>query len=142
MVEERRRAKLLVRDLETLGADPTQLPMATMPELRGNAELLGAMYVMEGSRLGGQMLARHVERVLGDVGQRSVQYLRGFGDSTGAMWKRFVEVLEAEVPEEESELAVKSAQQMFRVFGAWMLDAERGSMTGAPRSGSMEVRAE
>ena len=124
MVRERSRRQLLARDLAVLGTDAATLPMAQLPEVGSKAALLGAMYVMEGSRLGGQLIARHVEAVLGERGRQSVTYFRGFGDATGAMWKRFVAVLEEDVPDTETERAVKAARQMFATFGGWMSGIE------------------
>ncbi|MBX4910645.1 MULTISPECIES: biliverdin-producing heme oxygenase [Rhizobium] len=55
---ERRRAQLLFADIGELGDRlPKRLPP---PPLQGDAALWGALYVLEGSKLGGAMLARSV----------------------------------------------------------------------------------
>jgi heme oxygenase len=55
---ERRRADLLRADLDALGlAVPPPLPAPSLPS---RAAVAGAAYVLEGSRLGGAMLARRV----------------------------------------------------------------------------------
>ena len=86
------------------------------------------MYVMEGSRLGGQMIARHVEEVLGLVPGRGDAYFRGFEEKTGSMWKESVGVLEARVGDGEEEAAVRAAREMFGLFGDWM----RGGVVANP----------
>lgn len=54
---QRRRGALLKADLATLGA--SAVPLA-QPVLATSAEVCGAVYVLEGSRLGGAMLVRSV----------------------------------------------------------------------------------
>lgn len=54
---ERRRAALLRADLAELGMQADEL---AGPDLAGEPVLLGAIYVLEGSRLGGAYLARSV----------------------------------------------------------------------------------
>ena len=54
----RRRAPALSADLEALGL-PMPPPVA-VPELPTEAAILGALYVLEGSRLGGALLVRSV----------------------------------------------------------------------------------
>lgn len=53
---ERRRAPMLLQDLAALGAEVPE-PVEP-PALPGTAATLGAIYVLEGSRLGGAMLKR------------------------------------------------------------------------------------
>lgn len=55
---ERRRAPLIRNDLGALGVP--EPPLESPPELSGEAAMLGAAYVLEGSRLGGQLLHRSV----------------------------------------------------------------------------------
>lgn len=55
---ERRRGPLLLADLADLGARP-DAPVAA-PPLPSDAAVLGALYVLEGSRLGGQLLRRNL----------------------------------------------------------------------------------
>ncbi len=130
LLEGRRRSVLLEADLAYL--------KAAIPPVRNGdkawfsedlhksateryAVFLGAMYVVEGSTLGGQYIARHVEQTLGLEAGRGNAYFRGYGDQTGAMWKSFKTVL-AEVPEEHTEVVVASAKRMFGFFAARMTD--------------------
>ena len=58
-----RRAALLKADLQQLGQREKTGHPAPTPS--GLASLVGMLYVLEGSRLGGAMIARHVSHVLG-----------------------------------------------------------------------------
>ena len=53
-----RRGAALVADLDALGA--TIPPPVAVPSLIGEPDVLGALYVLEGSRLGAKMLVRQV----------------------------------------------------------------------------------
>lgn len=58
----------------------------------GDAQSLawGVAYVIEGSRLGGQMLYR---RLAESLAPHPLDYLRGAGSQTGARWRDFLEAL-------------------------------------------------
>ena len=129
-VQVRARAGLLERDLHHLRVDPATLATVTLPQIGSTSEFLGALYVMEGSRLGGQLIARHVSNLL-QLDGLGTEYFRGFGEKTGLMWKALVEVLESQVPESETELTIQAAKDMFQTFGKWM---SNGIMSVVPCS--------
>jgi heme oxygenase (biliverdin-IX-beta and delta-forming) len=124
----RRRKRLVEADLAWFGATQHDESRPALPEMNDLPALLGAMYVMEGSTLGGQFIARHVETELrlGD-GQGSA-YFRGHGNQTGTLWKDFCEVLKSQIPDEQTEAVILSAKAMFSTFGMWM---QRKSATDA-----------
>jgi heme oxygenase len=80
------RRERLLADLRGLGAPA---PGASAPMAFADAsQALGAAYVLEGSALGGQVLARRVEAALGDVPTR---YLAPHGGpATGVGWRQFL----------------------------------------------------
>jgi heme oxygenase len=55
---------------------------------------LGAMYVLEGATLGGQVIARHVAGPLGVTAERGLAFFSGYGVRTGPMWTQFGAALE------------------------------------------------
>lgn len=129
MVRARRRGSLIERDLQSLGIDrdanSTHFEAARIPGLESKtktfrAAFLGAMYVVEGSTLGGQQIARHVEAALGMNATRGASYFRGYGELTAEMWRHFKAVL-TEVPDAESEVVIAAARAMFEVFRMTLL---------------------
>jgi heme oxygenase len=116
----RQRRQSLQQDLEGFGV--TDLPAArpALPAMNDLPSLLGAMYVMEGSTLGGQLIARHVERVLDLKEGHGSAFFRGYGDQTGSMWKGFCNLLSTEVPDEQGDAAIVAAKAMFVTYGKWM----------------------
>jgi len=120
MLTARRRAGMLESDLACFGAAKDDGSRAAIPEITDLPSLLGAMYVMEGSTLGGQLIARHVATTLQLEDGRGNAFFRGHGEQTGRMWKEFCEVMKVRVSEDESEAVVVAAKAMFRTFGEWM----------------------
>jgi len=120
----RRRQEMLRDDLAHFGVEAACAGTPMLPLIRSHSELLGAMYVMEGSTLGGQLIARHVERVLHLEPGAGDAYFRSHGDRTGAMWKEFCAVLRERIPDAEAGDAVRSAKEMFGAFGTWMRDTK------------------
>jgi len=85
------RVVALRADLEELGAAPA--PALAHPAFASPSAAFGAAYVMEGSTLGGLVLADRVEA----LGSTATRYLRLRGSATGARWKHFLAELEARV---------------------------------------------
>ncbi len=102
----RSRRPLLQRDLQALlielplpVAGPSRIP------LDDRASAWGSMYVLEGSALGGQLIARRLVEQLGIRPDRGGAYFHGWGSETGAMWRKFRERLEQEVGSDPAAMA-------------------------------------
>ncbi len=121
LVEPRCRLALLDQDLVALGAHPAPSVAPHLPSLNTSAHLYGAMYVMEGSRLGGQFIARHIDSLFPEV--HATRYFRGFDSRTGPMWKEFLHLLEEQVPDQDTDDVIAGARLMFKTFGDWMRQA-------------------
>ena len=119
---KRRRSALLRADLTYFA---TSLPLRTYtgPMLSPGSEpqVLGAMYVMEGSTLGGQFIARHVETTLALSPGQGDSFFRGYGDSTGGMWREMKDALAA-LPDSTSEETIQAAKALFHDFAQWNED--------------------
>jgi heme oxygenase len=124
----RRRASLLQQDLAFFGITNTDAPRPALPNMSTVPSLFGTMYVMEGSTLGGQFIARHVEAELHLTEGRGNAYFRGHGPQTGPLWKEFCDLLKDRIPDEETDAVVISAKAMFHTYGAWM--KRKSAMSG------------
>lgn len=128
---ERRKAHLLAQDLAALGEGPGEgVPVAPAPEIGSVAGAFGALYVLEGSTLGGQLISRHLRRTLGLSPERGSAYFSGYGPQTGPRWRSFGAVLEASVPPSDAPEVLAGARQTFEVFRAALT-----GLPGAERSG-------
>jgi heme oxygenase len=86
----RRRLPDLARDLAHLGADDDLTRLAVWsggPAPGDGAGALGALYVVEGSRLGGLTVSRILEQRLGLSGGGGYSYFAGSGREVGALWR-------------------------------------------------------
>jgi heme oxygenase len=85
------RCAQIATDLQRLGQPvPSTEPATWRPA--DVAEAMGSAYVVEGSRLGGLVLAKAVERQLG---LRETNYLLGKGPVTKQSWREFMAQLDA-----------------------------------------------
>lgn len=87
------------RDLHRLGAAPTAPSNHHLRRLHlsGKAAAFGSLYVLEGSALGGQVIAPRLDRQLNLQPDTGAAYFAGWGPNTGAMWREFRHKLECEV---------------------------------------------
>ena len=87
----RRRLQALEADLVHLGYSEGEVAALPRPEPIRPASMpdaMGALYVLEGSTLGGQVIGRHIGQLHGfqDAG---LAYYRAHGRRTGVMWNAF-----------------------------------------------------
>ena len=126
--DRRRKTHLLVGDLRALGlgtdaitALPLCRPLMPMPT---RAAALGAMYVVEGSTLGGTVIAHHVKHALGLTPETGCAYFSGYGAEVGRMWRAFGERLtEMSSPDTDDEI-VASAARTFDRMRIWLCPPE------------------
>jgi heme oxygenase len=84
---------------------------------------LGALYVVEGSTLGGRQLARKLDRLLGSHGVEGRRFFLGRGSSTAAGWNRFLARLTAAGSSRTArDEIVASAVTTFGIFEEWLCD--------------------
>jgi len=116
-IARRHRAHLILQDLTPPGGPVPALPLCpTMPPLETWPQLLGAMYVLEGSTLGGQVITRQLAKA--DIPLRT--YFTGYSERTGPMWKQFCHLLMEAAEEVDQEEIVQSARQTFQTLHAWI----------------------
>ena len=87
------RGPLIQADLHDLNSDVGPAIADHSPPIDSTARAWGARYVIEGSALGGVVLARGVQQVVGDGAP--VRYLTVHGAELGARWRAFMAALNA-----------------------------------------------
>jgi heme oxygenase len=114
------RCGLLRRDLEDLGFGPAAVrdfPRCDAVPVVSDATLPGCLYVYEGASLGGQIVARHLLRSLGDA--HAFAFYHSDAGGRQRQWKAFCASLDrCRVPSLEA--ASASAVSVFLALGDWM----------------------
>jgi heme oxygenase len=138
--ESRRRVELLRSDIEALApavdveALPTDEKLAPLETIWQG---LGCLYVLEGSRLGGQIIVRTVEERLGLSPERVCRFLSSHGVRLGQSWKAFklaVNRAGAEHPEHAATV-VASANATFASIQRWFDTGDHTLLREADLSG-------
>jgi heme oxygenase len=119
------RTQWLKSDLACLGADAATIAgvslCADIPRYEGPERRLGALYVVEGSALGGRQLSRGLDRLLGAGRVEGRRFFAGRGSDTGAAWLGFLGQLASAGSEPIGRaVLVSAAVETFEVFETWL----------------------
>jgi heme oxygenase len=112
----------ICRDLEFFGIDRHGREHAVaqiqpVPAITSIGAYVGMLYVIEGSMLGGQIIARSLAKHHGLSRETGACFYHGYGGETVIMWQtflRFAETLAGDL--RESLVAEQAACQTFQVF--------------------------
>jgi len=109
----RQKARRLEADLAWFGQAAPRNPPADvcLPPLSSASLWLGAIYVVEGSTLGGQVICRHLEKHFGWAEGRGYSYFSGYGEQTAERWRQVKLALEGD--DLDGNLMVKGAHHTF-----------------------------
>lgn len=121
-----RKTPWLREDLLALGVPATEI--ADWPRCESTktpasfGAAIGCAYVLEGSTLGGQMLAKQFRDTLGITPQRGGQFFQGYGAATMPSWRAFGGWADAQANADPhlKDQAVRGARDTFEVFSRWL----------------------
>ena len=112
--QHRRNSSYLRRDIESLGSSIDHLPKTTVPVIENHLQAFGALYVMEGSIMGGGIVARLLENVGVHQG---VSFFSGYGENNEKMWELFGNAFNAQVSDDEhAKVMIQTAKDTFAHF--------------------------
>ena len=118
-IDQRRNTRYIAHDLGELGSDDDDIDFSkTLPAIHTPASAMGAMYVLEGSTLGGKIISNTLKKKLGD--DVPVNFFSGYKDNTGTMWKKFVDSLNSEVWVHQENEIVNAANDTFANFNRYL----------------------
>ncbi len=122
--DERRRLPAIAADLRALGlsaAEIAALPdCRDLPSFETRAAALGGLYVTEGSRLGGQVIARRVAGNLGLAPDAGIAFFASRGADPARLWRDFRAKLAREVAPDDHDAAIAAAQATFAAIEGWL----------------------
>lgn len=112
---ERRNSSHIKEDIIALGGNIDELPAASVPAITNTLDALSALYVLEGSIMGGPYIVQMLNKYGINTG---TSFFSGYGEDTGKMWAAFTAVLNkyGEAPESH-EHAAAIANETFAKFG-------------------------
>ena len=92
--QPRYKTPLLLNDLKYWHIKPEPLRcQITLPDLNSLGALLGLLYVLEGSTLGGQFIAQHLQLTYGYTRSTGSDFYSGYGEQTTTHWQSFISYL-------------------------------------------------
>lgn len=125
--EYRRRADRLERDLTVLGCSEEHLDEVPtlsrdeLPDVDGSHRLMGCLYVVEGSELGGRVIRKRLEKELDEDALRADAFFGTDPDRVRERWTDVRAELERRLaPGDPVEEAAETARATFRAFRTWM----------------------
>jgi len=120
----RRKAHWVREDLQSLGVSGEaidKLALCSSPALPTWRHALGSLYVVEGSTLGGQVIARQLARHLNLQPHLHLRFFSAYGARTATMWRSFVTSLnDLNLAAEETADVLQGAAETFETLERWL----------------------
>lgn len=117
-ISSRRKSDWLATDLLRLGRDPSVIAdWHDIPCLDSNLQGIGALYVLEGASLGGQVISKWLLERLDIDTENGGRFFSSYGSQVSVMWRSYLDVLErAAVGEQNGKVISSTACQTFEAF--------------------------
>jgi heme oxygenase len=116
---QRRKTDRLMEDLSTMDTNPGQIQHCLrLPAVESYHSALGVLYVLEGSTLGGKIIANMIASRLNS--ETGLRFFLSYGENTMEMWRRFKVYLRQPFTSEQREEIVTSAMLTFVTFKNWL----------------------
>lgn len=118
---QRRKSASLAQDITTLGGFPQEVASGTsLPNILNSMQAMAALYVIEGSILGGKFISKMIAQQLNITDNAGLSFFNSYGDNTDAMWNIFKTVLNNQGTSPQGNMmVVEAANDTFAKFKAW-----------------------
>lgn len=129
-INTRRKASLLLHDLTFFKAHTAEIALAThLPKITNVPQALGALYVLEGSTLGGRGITKMLQKnEAAQLDNAAMKFFSGYGAATGTMWTTFLQKLNNYTTDNnEIEEMIEAANQTFLQFKNWLQKQENSA---------------
>ena len=119
---QRRKTIRLAEDIKALGGIVNEkCGEKDLPEIRSDLEAFGALYVIEGSTLGGRVITKMMQRQMNTDSLEGFSFFNGYGDDTERRWSSFKELLNDQGQNDaDKKLVVSTADETFAKFKKWI----------------------
>ncbi len=113
-LQHRLKVPSLISDLR--GKNPCASRTPEFNWLTSPAHIMGAVYVIEGSTLGGQVISKHLEQSgLIHSTQYGCLFFQGYGPKTGTMWRNFLAELSQIHPSDADKVVLAARETFYRL---------------------------
>lgn len=120
-IKNRRKAFFILNDLKALHEEAALPLCADLPLITNDVEAFGALYVLEGSTLGGKHISHFLLKKEAGIRLVHLTFFMGYGENTGKMWKAFQGALNSlSLTEEDRSRLIETANQTFIKFRKWI----------------------
>jgi heme oxygenase (biliverdin-IX-beta and delta-forming) len=121
-INERRKAARVQDDLTALKINGKPDICQTLPAIQNNSHAFGALYVIEGSTLGGEIIVKMLQRNTAvDLQDDALSFFYGYKEHNKTMWQKFQLALQEHVGNHNLEQVIAAADETFRLLKNWML---------------------
>lgn len=116
----RRKQAWLLQDLTWFGITPPAIQNPSKPALITDEHgVFGVLYTIEGSSLGGRLIAQRLSTHFGLTPQRGARFFSGYGDNIDARWNEVVSMLNVRLTQPGAmDSAIRSANDTFQLIEA------------------------
>ncbi|SFS84434.1 biliverdin-producing heme oxygenase [Paenibacillus sp. 453mf] len=130
-MKHRAKSPLLEQDLAFISSSRQQVPICgEIPEIASSEQLLGYLYVIEGSTLGGQIITRKLRNHLALEPGMGLSYFNAYGQDTRTQWKELSEIMNKAVEAgADREVIVGTAKETFRLLNQWLICNTNGGQS-------------
>jgi heme oxygenase len=120
--QQRRKTDSLLNDILALGGTINKIIAAEdLPKFNNYFQAFGALYVLEGSTLGGPHISRMIQNQMDFRDNVGFTFFNGYGEQTESMWHKFKAVLDGLAENEKEEnLILEAANNTFLKFRSWL----------------------
>jgi heme oxygenase len=119
----RRKAALILTDLDHLNITGSPVLAVNLPHITNTCQALGAMYVLEGSTLGGRGITKMMLKNNPALTLSGLNFFAGYGADTGKKWLAFQDIINGFTSEEDVMQMVNAANDTFLKFKLWVLQS-------------------
>ena len=119
----RRKLPALKDDLTALGRVPREREMRYLAPTTF-AELVGILYTVEGSAMGGQSIARCLWR--GGFDDLPMRFFSGYGEDTEVRWREFLAFADETCPTADRQSAAATAVSLFQAIKSHLDEWQSG----------------
>lgn len=123
---ERRKSASILRDIETVSPGAVNFDISkNLPQINDITQALGALYVMEGSTMGGTIIAQMLNKQA-NIQPQMLTFFNGYGEQNLSMWQSFIKALNEHAANDEAKI-VNAANETFSKMEEWCETFSNGS---------------